>query len=228
MNKQVKTKAIVLKRTNYGEADRVLQLITPLGKMSVLARGVRKEKSKLAGGIELLATSDIVVSQGKGELSLLTSSRLEKFYSDILQDYDRLEFANLVIKNVSKFSENVEEPVWYEMTKEVFESLNNKNIPIRIIQAWFYLRIAAYQGHELSLIYDIEGNKLYPEENYFYDSENQGLSNKSNGPITSEHIKILRILNNRPIATIMNVGGIDKYFDAVYKTAREHAAVYDK
>ena len=49
-NRDLSTKAIVLKRTNYDEADRILNLLTPEGKMSALARSVRKEKSRLAGG----------------------------------------------------------------------------------------------------------------------------------------------------------------------------------
>lgn len=228
MNKQTKTKAIVLKRTNYGEADRILQIITPLGKMSVLARGVRKEKSKLAGGIELLAVSDIVVAEGKGDIGSLISSRLDRFYSNILKDYDRLEFANLVLKNISKYSENVDESVWFEITREIFEALNDLKIQLQIIKSWFYLKISAYQGHELSLIYDTEGSRLSHDGRYFYDVKNRGLSIKPNGPVTSEHIKILRILNNRPINTILNVGGINNYIEEVYKTAREHAAVYEK
>jgi len=51
--KITKTKAIVLRRTNYGEADRIIQFITPVGKISAIAKGVRREKSRLAGGIEL-------------------------------------------------------------------------------------------------------------------------------------------------------------------------------
>ncbi|HRQ86596.1 MAG TPA: recombination protein O N-terminal domain-containing protein, partial [Candidatus Saccharibacteria bacterium] len=49
--KTERTRAIILRRTNYGEADRILQLLTPEGRKSAIARGVRKEKSKLAGGI---------------------------------------------------------------------------------------------------------------------------------------------------------------------------------
>lgn len=64
--KTTRTRAIVLRRTNYGEADRILQLITPEGRQSVMARGVRREKSKLAGGIELFAVSDVVLGEGKG------------------------------------------------------------------------------------------------------------------------------------------------------------------
>ena len=71
-----RVRAIVLRRTNYGEADRILQLLTPEGRRAVMARGVRREKSKLAGGIELFAVSDIVINRGKGELGILTSARM--------------------------------------------------------------------------------------------------------------------------------------------------------
>ena len=54
MNTPYRTEAIILRRTNYGEADRVISLITPdRGKISGIAKGVRKPKSKLAGGLEL-------------------------------------------------------------------------------------------------------------------------------------------------------------------------------
>jgi len=73
--KTERTRAVVLRRTNYGEADRIVQLLTPVGRRSVMARGVRKEKSKLAGGIELFAVSDVVLGQGKGDLGVVTSAR---------------------------------------------------------------------------------------------------------------------------------------------------------
>jgi DNA repair protein RecO (recombination protein O) len=88
----VKTKAIVLRRTNYGEADRILNILTPMGKMSVMAKGVRKTQSKLAGGIELFCVSDVVVHRGKGDLGVLTSARLVEFYSEIMKDLAAMEF----------------------------------------------------------------------------------------------------------------------------------------
>ena len=75
-----RVKAIVLRRTNYAEADRVLQLLTPKGRRSVIAKGVRRERSKLAGGIELFAICDVVIRSGRGDLGLLTSARLSAFY----------------------------------------------------------------------------------------------------------------------------------------------------
>ena len=68
--KTERMRAIVLRRTNYGEADRILQLLTPEGRRSVMAKGVRREKSKLAGGIELFALTDVVIGQGRGELGI--------------------------------------------------------------------------------------------------------------------------------------------------------------
>ena len=53
MSDEIKTLGFVLRRTNYGEADRILNLITPQGKISAIAKGVRKPKSKLAGGVEM-------------------------------------------------------------------------------------------------------------------------------------------------------------------------------
>ena len=47
-NRDLRTKAIVLRRTDYGEADRILQLLTPSGKRSVIARGVRNWRVALS------------------------------------------------------------------------------------------------------------------------------------------------------------------------------------
>ena len=82
--KTIKTPAIVLRRTNYGEADRILQLLTPDGKLSVMAKRARREKSRLSGGIELFSICDVVVGEGKGELGILTSARLVHFYNNII------------------------------------------------------------------------------------------------------------------------------------------------
>ena len=60
----IRTKAIVLRRTNYGEADRILNFLTEQGVIAAIAKGVRKEKSKLAGAVELFTVSDITHHKG--------------------------------------------------------------------------------------------------------------------------------------------------------------------
>ncbi|MCL0053004.1 DNA repair protein RecO [Dehalococcoidales bacterium] len=52
------TEAIIIKKTKLGEADRILTLYTPhLGKIQVVAKGVRHPRSKMAGYLELLTHS---------------------------------------------------------------------------------------------------------------------------------------------------------------------------
>ena len=70
--KQRKTSAIILRRTNFGEADRILSLLTPEGKISAIARGVRKQKSKLAGGVEIFALNEVVLIEGKSDIQTIS------------------------------------------------------------------------------------------------------------------------------------------------------------
>ena len=86
-------KAIILRRTDFGEADRIIQCITPRGQRSAIAKGARRPRSKLAGGIEPLATNELILRRGKGQLQVVGSARMQVYYRRILADYDRLSFA---------------------------------------------------------------------------------------------------------------------------------------
>lgn len=223
--KTITTRAIVLRRTNYGEADRILQLLTPEGRRSVMAKGVRKQKSKLAGGIELFAVCDVVLGEGKGDLGILTSSRLVHFYRHIMEDYDRLQFGYFVIQQVTKGSENVDEPEWYDLMSEVLMGLDVATIPIQLTQTWFYLRYAGLLGHQLNLEIDTNGEKLDSERTYRYDVGEQGLREAPNGDLTAEHIKLLRLISTRSIKILAQIGGIGTILPACMQVAREHAAL---
>lgn len=223
--KTIRTRAIVLRRTNYGEADRILQLLTPGGKRSVMAKGVRREKSRLAGGIELFAVSDVVIGEGRGELGILTSARLIQFYGHIMQDYDRMQAAYMVMKHVARASEMVDEPEWYGILSEVLMALDVPSIQLELVETWFYLRYAALLGHELSLWHDNTGAKLTAEGVYVYDEADQGLRLTGNGELRSEHIKLLRLIATRPLRTLAQVGGIQSVIADCLFVARQHAAI---
>lgn len=220
-----RTRAIVLRRTNYGEADRILQLLTPEGRKSVMARGVRKEKSKLAGGIELFAISDVVLGQGKGELGILTSARLVHFYNHIIEDYERLQFGYTAVSLVAKASDTIDEPEWFELLSEILMALDNKTIARELTEAWFYLRYSALLGHQLSLDIDADGNSLSEEKEYRYDSGERGLVERPNGPLTSDHIKLLRLISTRSLKILAQIGGLGSILPECLQVAREHAAV---
>lgn len=221
----VRTRAIVLRRTNYGEADRIVQFLTPEGKKSVMAKGVRREKSKLAGGIELFAVTDVVISQGKGELGILTSARLVHFYNHIMQDYDRMQFAYEAIKQVGRASEMVDEPEWYDVLSEVLKGVDAVSLSLQLTQTWFYIRYAELLGSPLSLANDIDGNGLQVNERYLYDVSEKGFRLAANGSVGADHIKFLRLISAKSLETLMQVGGIDQILPECWSVARQHAAI---
>lgn len=71
--------ALILKRANFGEADRMLTVLTKtLGKISVVARGVRRITSRRAGNVELLNLVKIGLHKGKG-YTLTEAESIETF-----------------------------------------------------------------------------------------------------------------------------------------------------
>ena len=71
----LKTEAIVLRGIRYGEADRVLHLYTPeRGRVSAIAKGVRRAKSRFGGRLEPFFRLNLVLYQGKSDLLTVTSA----------------------------------------------------------------------------------------------------------------------------------------------------------
>ncbi|MDY6892812.1 MAG: DNA repair protein RecO [Chloroflexota bacterium] len=75
-----KTEAIVLKRTNLGEADSIITLYTPdLGKIRAVAKGIRRTKSKLGGHLDLLNRSALLLAYGQNLHVITQSQTIESF-----------------------------------------------------------------------------------------------------------------------------------------------------
>lgn len=220
------TQAIVLRRTDYGEADRIIQLCTPLGKRVAIAKGVRRPKSKLAGGIELLSESNVVLRQGRGNMATLTQARMAVFYKNILNSYDRLQFSYEALRHVAKASEMVDEPDWFDILHQILSGLDDESINLALIKAWFYLRYAKLLGDELSLWRDVNGEKMIQGSRYSYDVSEKGFRASGEGEIGEQHIKLLRVLSQRPLATMKNIGGMQPFIATVSHVAMRHSSIY--
>lgn len=214
--KPIRTKAIVLRRTNYGEADRILQLLTPdHGKISAMAKGVRREKSKLAGGIELFAISDVTLVSGKSEIWTLTGAKLDTFFAHILTDYERLQFGYEAIKQVSKVAEQVSDPAFYTLLETALASLDDASIALDITVSWFWLQLAILEGQGLNLATDVNGMKLVEDKNYSFDPDAMAFFFHENGDFTTEHIKLLRLLSAQKPSVAAKVQGISRLLPEV-------------
>lgn len=208
--KQQVTPAIILQRTDYGEADRILTLLTPeYGKIRLLARGVRRVKSKLAGGIELFSVSTITFAKGRGELGTLVSTRLVKHYDQIVQNLDRTMAGYDLIKKIHKTTEDEPEPHYFDLLKQTFEALDDKDIPLSLIHFWLKAQLMKFGGHTPNLQTDEQGRKLVADQLYDFDFDRMHfVTNPLNGRFTPNHVKFLRLVfaGNTPKA-LMQVRG---------------------
>jgi DNA repair protein RecO (recombination protein O) len=209
--KQLTTQAIVLSRTDFGEADRILTLLTPdNGKLRVMAKGVRRVKSKLAGGIELFSVSDIAFIKGRGDIGTLLSSRLHKHYGNIVKDIERTMLGYDLIKQLSKAIEDEPEPEYFELLRQTFEALDELGISVDLIRFWFMAQLLRLNGLSPNLQTDTNGEKLVADGQYNFDFEHMAFSGVTeSGRFTADHIKVLRLaFSGNPANVLQRVGNI--------------------
>ncbi len=191
---QFRTQAIILNRTNYGEADRIISFLTPdHGKVKAIAKGVRKTKSKLAGGIELFSTSDISFIPGKREISTVVSTRLIKHYGHIVKDLDHINAAYALIKRLDRATEDEPEAAYFYLLEASFEALNDPKINLGLINTWFNMQLLRLSGHTPNLRTDTNDQKLLLDKNYSFDFERMYFLPDEQGIFTADHIKFLRL-----------------------------------
>ncbi|HEY1689021.1 MAG TPA: DNA repair protein RecO [Solirubrobacteraceae bacterium] len=71
----IKSEAVVLRSIRYAEADRILHLYTPArGRISAIAKGVRRTKSRFGGRLEPFFRLRIELHEGRGELMTVTGA----------------------------------------------------------------------------------------------------------------------------------------------------------
>jgi DNA repair protein RecO (recombination protein O) len=205
----IRTPAIILSRTDFGEADRILTLLTPEhGKLRLMAKGVRRVKSKLAGGIELFSISDISYLKGRGEIGTLVSSQLVRHFS-IVSDLERVQLGYALIKQLHRATEDDVEPEYYELLSKAFAALDERDVEGLLIQLWFTAQLLRLGGNMPNLLTDANGSKLDAVARYNFDYESVSFAPHERGGHTSSSIKVLRLLfsDNEP-KKIQQVGGV--------------------
>lgn len=223
MPSDLRTTAIVLRRTNYGESDRILNLLTPEGKIAVLARGVRKERSRLAGGIELFSVADVVIHRGRTDLGTLTSAKMLKFYGHILSDLTKLELASDFLRKAERAAEQTDNPEYFDLINQALAGLH-AGLDNELVKIWFLLNLAVARGEEINLLNDTAGNDLSPELTYFWDSSESALRTDPHGNIGAQEIKLARVTLKSQLATLARISQVNEIIRPLNVIARAFAA----
>lgn len=209
---QLTTQGIILSRTVFGEADKIITLLTPdHGKLRLMARGVRRSKSKLAGGVELFSVSDITYIKGRGEIGTLTSARLITHYGRIVQDVTRTMLGYELIKQLNKVTEDEPETEYFTLLEQTFQALNDASIPLELIRFWYGAQLLAQAGYSPNLYTDTAGTKLAADQSYDFSYDDMSFARADPGRFDAGHIKYLRLAFSGNQPRLLNlVQGTDR------------------
>ncbi len=191
---QIVTQGIVLARTNFGEADRIITMLTPdHGKVRLIAKGVRKIKSKLAGGIELFSVSQITYLPGKSEIHTLISSRLQKHYGNIVHDIGRTMLGYELLKRINRATEDATENEYFELLERTLQTLDG-GLSEGLLELWFDAQLLQIAGLQPNLTSDAAGVKLVADQRYSFDFDSMCFAPADQGLLGADHIKLLRLV----------------------------------
>lgn len=188
------TTAVLLKRLDFQDADRIITCLSPdFGKITLLARAVRKSKSKLAGGIELFSVNQITFISGKKDIGTLVSARMQANFGQIVKDVDRTMWAYEMLRIFDKHTEQNVEAGYFDILVATLKYLDNFDLDLAIIKAWFFVRFLELSGHSLNLKSDLKAKPLKQSKTYQYSFEDRAFFDLAGGPYNANHIKFLRL-----------------------------------
>jgi len=144
-----RTEALILRRTNVGEADRILVLATPAGKRRVIARGVRKTTSRLAGHLELFIHAHLLLARGR-TLDIVTQSQVINDVRSLRADLSRLGRAYYAADLYDRFvQEDEENPGLFRLLSTTYAALDGTRNPDLVLRAYELrlLHLVGYRPH---------------------------------------------------------------------------------
>jgi len=146
-----RTEGIVLRRSDLGEADRLLVLFTPgYGKLRVLAKGVRKVPSRKAGHVEPFMRSQFLLARGRN-LDIVTQVEAIETHQALRGDLLRAGYAYYLVELVDAFTEEGEEnEALYHLLADSLSCLAAGDEPA-ILARFFELRLLTCVGYRPEL-----------------------------------------------------------------------------
>jgi DNA repair protein RecO (recombination protein O) len=164
-----RTEAVVLRRQDIGEADRLLTLYTPgKGKLRVIAKGARKPTSRKAGHLELFLHSTLLVAKGQ-TLDIVTQAETISPFRALREDLERTTYAHYVAELLDQFaSEGQENRLAFELLVATLKRLCDTP-DLRLTTRFYELRLLGLEGYQPQLFRCLNcGDVIQPTVNYFH------------------------------------------------------------
>ncbi len=146
-----RTQAIVLRRSDFGEADRLLTLYTPeLGKFKAIAKGVRKPTSRKAGHNELFTHSQLLIAKGR-TLDIVTQAETIEAFPSLREDLWRTTHAYYAAELLDRFTEEgIENRPLFDLLLATLGWLSEER-DLDLVTRFYELRLLALVGYRPQL-----------------------------------------------------------------------------
>lgn len=134
MSGSYKAEAIILKRTNLGEADRLVTVFSKdRGKLTLIAKGIRRLTSRKKGHLELFNRVSLQIAKGKNLDLIIEADTLNNF-SRLRRNLNRVRIAYLFLELVDKLTaENQEHAEVYSLLCGTFSQLDGETAANNLI-----------------------------------------------------------------------------------------------
>jgi len=142
-----KAEAIVLKRHDYGEADRILTVYTrQQGKITVIAKGVRRIASRKAGHVELFTHAQMMLAEGRN-MDVLTQVEMIDAFPRLRDDLVRTTYAYHIAEIVDRFEQDGHaSPQTFQLLRDALAALGDADDPF-VVARYFELRYLSQIGY---------------------------------------------------------------------------------
>lgn len=164
----LQSRALLLRRVNYRESDLVVTLFTEsLGKVSALARGARKSKTRFAGSLEAMHTLRVELKEARhGDLLEIKEAALDKVRLSLTSSLEGLDAAGRLLSWVrSAAPERTQEPALYQTLNDALdrldETLSSESIASELATAG--LRLLTALGWALDFQHCVACGKPCPD-----------------------------------------------------------------
>jgi len=163
-----RTQAIVLGHIEYGEADRILKLFTfEKGKITAIAKGVRKIRSRKAGHLEPFTRVNLFLAKGRN-LDIVTQAETVDSYMGLREDLERVAFASYVVEVLDRFTyEEGQNVSMFRLLADTLSRLETQN-NLETVVHYYEIRMLDLLGFRPQLFECIDcGKNTLPEDQYF-------------------------------------------------------------
>ena len=209
-----KTEAIVLRTMDLGEADRVLTVLTPrLGKLRVIAKGVRRPRSRIGGGLQPFSDVQLVLAVGR-TWDVVTSSSLEDPHLGLRNDLHSTAAAWYLVELVDRFVEgaaDTHEP--FRVLAQGLSALDaGADVSREVVARWFELALLDAMGFRPELARCLECGSVIDPEGNAYSPVGGGVlcpqcAHRSHGArsVSADALKVLRHLQRSSLVGVIRL-----------------------